>query len=264
MDIRTCDQNDYRVWDLIGSGKTKGCFQIESYLGKSWCQKLKPRNIDELADLISLIRPGSLKAFVKGKSMTQHYADRKNGVDEIPSVHSLVDELLKETYGVIVYQEQAMKIAEKMAGFNLRQADDLRKAIGKKKADLMKEVRVAFEEGCTKNGISKEKTAEVFDVIEKSSRYSFNKSITPDTLVETHDGLISIEELKTGSLVKTPTGYSKVLNKFDHGELDVFEITLESGKTIKCTINHKFLCEDGVFPLYEILYKGKKILTESD
>lgn len=117
-----------------------------------------------------------LKAFVDGKTMTQHYVDRKHGKDKVPSLHPAIDKLLEETYGVIVYQEQAMEIAVKMAGFNLKEADDLRKAIGKKKADLMKQVRVKFIDGCKDNLIAEEKAVEVFDMIEKSARYSFNKS----------------------------------------------------------------------------------------
>lgn len=176
IDITKVKENDRSVWDMIGEGRVKGCFQIESHLGKTWCKALKPDNILELAALISIIRPGTLKAFVDGKSMTQHYVDRKHGKDKVPSLHESIDSLLEETYGVIVYQEQAMEIAVKMAGFNLKEADDLRKAIGKKKADLMKQVRVKFIDGCKDNLIAEEKAVEVFDMIEKSARYSFNKS----------------------------------------------------------------------------------------
>jgi len=176
IDITTVPENDTNVWNMIGDGRVKGCFQIESHLGKTWCQKLKPSHMTELAALISIIRPGTLKAIVDGKSMTQHFVDRKHGKEEIPSLHPLIDDMLKETYGVIVYQEQAMEISVKMAGFNLKEADDLRKAIGKKKADLMKEVRVKFIEGCKNNNIEESKSTEIFDMIEKSARYSFNKS----------------------------------------------------------------------------------------
>ena len=176
IDITKLNEDDCTVWKMIGEGRVKGCFQIESYLGKTWCKALKPDNILELAALISIIRPGTLKAFVDGKSMTQHYVDRKHGKDKVPSLHESIDGLLKETYGVIVYQEQAMEIAVKMAGFNLKEADDLRKAIGKKKADLMKKVRVKFIDGAKQNNIEEEKAIEIFDMIEKSARYSFNKS----------------------------------------------------------------------------------------
>ena len=176
IDITNVPEDDIEVWNMIGEGRVKGCFQIESHLGKAWCKKLKPENIEELAALISIIRPGTLKAIVDGKSMTQHFVDRKHGKEAIPSLYESIDNLLKETHGVIVYQEQAMEISVKMAGFNLKEADDLRKAIGKKKADLMKEVRIKFINGCKSNNIPEEKASEIFDMIEKSARYSFNKS----------------------------------------------------------------------------------------
>lgn len=176
INIIDVDKNDPNVWEMISSGKVKGCFQIEGHLGKTWAKALKPRNILDLAALISIIRPGTLKAFVDGKSMTQHYVDRRHGRDKVPSIHASIDDVLKETYGVVVYQEQAMEIAVKMAGFDLKQADDLRKAIGKKRADLMKDIRIKFIEGAVNNNVKEEKASEVFDIIEKSSRYSFNKS----------------------------------------------------------------------------------------
>ena len=176
IDITQIDKNDSNVWSMIGEGRVKGCFQIESHLGKTWCQQVKPENIDELAALISIIRPGCLKSISDGKSMTQHYVDRKHGHEEVSILHESITDILDETYGIIVFQEQAMKIAEKMASFDLKEADNLRKAIGKKNASLMKEMREKFIEGCLNNNISKDKSEEVFDIIEKSNRYSFNKS----------------------------------------------------------------------------------------
>jgi DNA polymerase-3 subunit alpha len=176
LNIQTCNLNDPDVWDMICDGQVKGCFQIESYLGKSWVKKIKPRTISELSDVIALIRPGCLASSAGGKSMTQIYCDRKHGLEKPTSFHESIDHILQKTYGVIVYQEQSMKIAEVMAKFTLEQADDLRKAIGKKKADLMAKVRLSFIEGCVKNNITEEKAIEVFDIIEKSNRYSFNAS----------------------------------------------------------------------------------------
>jgi len=171
------DYNDKKTWQLFAEGKTKGVFQLESNLGKSWSKKLQPNNIEELCALISIIRPGTLKAYVDGKSMTQHYVDRKHGREEVTYFHPALEDILKPTYGVLIYQEQSMRIAQKIAGFNLQEADTLRKAIGKKKASLMNEVKKAFIEGSAKVGIVKKEEAEqIFEWIEKSSRYSFNKS----------------------------------------------------------------------------------------
>ena len=174
------DFEDTKVWDLICEGNTKGVFQLESSLGKHWAKEVRPRNIKELAALISLIRPGCLKAKdAGGKSMTQVYADRKAGKPNSPVeyLHESVEPILKETYGVLVYQEQSMMIAQKLAGFDLKEADALRKAIGKKKADLMEKVKETFLKGTEEMGIVTQEVAEeLFSWIEKSNRYAFNKS----------------------------------------------------------------------------------------
>ena len=175
FDINDFDDPD--VWDLICEGRTKGVFQLESQLGRSWAKRVKPRNISELAALLSLIRPGGLKAISEGKSMTQHYVDRKANKDPVTYPDDSLEEILSETYGVLVYQEQSMRIAQKLAGFDLKDADQLRKAIGKKKADLMEKVKKSFLEGAEEHGfITKEVREEIFGWIEKSNRYAFNKS----------------------------------------------------------------------------------------
>lgn len=165
------------AWEVLAEGKTKGVFQLETQLGASWSKKVQPVDIEELAAVISIIRPGTLKAILDGKSMTQHFVDRKNGAESYQDIDPSISEFLEPTYGVMVYQEQSMKIAEKLASFDLKQADDLRKAIGKKLADLMAKVKINFMEGCKKAGIvTDEQAEEIFDVIEKSNRYAFNKS----------------------------------------------------------------------------------------
>lgn len=169
--------DDNKTWELFAEGKTKGVFQLESNLGKSWSKKLAPSNIEELSALIAIIRPGCLKAYVDGKSMTQHFIDRKHGREDVTYLHEALEEILAPTYGVLVYQEQSMRIAQKIAGFDLKEADELRKAIGKKKADLMAKIKTKFVDGAAKVGmVSKEEAEEIFGWIEKSSRYAFNKS----------------------------------------------------------------------------------------
>lgn len=171
------DYNCKKTWGLFAEGKTKGIFQLESNLGKSWSKKLAPTNLEELSALIAIIRPGTLKSFIDGKSMTQHYVDRKHGREDVTYLHESLEEILKPTYGVLVYQEQSMRIAQKVAGFNLQEADVLRKAIGKKNATLMNEVKKSFIEGSQNVGIvTKEEAEQIFGWIEKSARYAFNKS----------------------------------------------------------------------------------------
>ena len=171
------DRNDPKAWALYKDGLTKGLFQLESNLGRAWSKRVAPENLEELAALIAIIRPGTLKAVSEGKSMTQHFVDRKHKREDVVYLDPSLEEILKTTHGVLVYQEQAMLIAVKAAGFNEMEADNLRKAIGKKKASLMAEIRGQFIEGCKRVGLVDEDTAnQIFDWIEKSSRYSFNKS----------------------------------------------------------------------------------------
>lgn len=166
-----------KTWDLISSGNTKGCFQLESRLGQTMSKKLKPRSIEHLSGLISILRPGCLEAIRDGKSVSNHYIDKKNDTETVDYYHPSLKEPLEKSYGEMIYQEQAMEIARVVSGFNLQEADILRKAIGKKKADLMATVRTSFMEGAKKQGVVDEDTAEeIFGWIQKSQRYSFNKS----------------------------------------------------------------------------------------
>jgi DNA polymerase-3 subunit alpha len=166
-----------RTWSLISDGNTKGVFQLESRLGKSIAKKLKPENIEQLSALIAILRPGTLEAFRDGKSVTNHYIDKKNGLESVDYFHPALEPILKNTYGEMIYQEQAMEIAKCISGFNLQEADMLRKAIGKKKPEEMAKVKQMFLEGAKKLAIISEEEAEqIFGWIEKSQRYSFNKS----------------------------------------------------------------------------------------
>lgn len=166
-----------RTWSLIGAGNTKGCFQLESRLGQSMAKKLKPINIEQLSALISIMRPGCLEAYRDGKSVSNHYIDKKNQLESVDYYHESLKDILDTTYGEMIYQEQAMQIAQKIAGFNLEDADMLRKAIGKKKPEEMAKLKKKFLAGSEKTSIlTTEQSQEVFNWIEKSQRYSFNKS----------------------------------------------------------------------------------------
>lgn len=166
-----------KTWDLISAGNTKGCFQLESRLGKSMAKKLKPENIEQLSGLISILRPGCLEAYREGKNVSNHYIDKKNAQESVDYYHPSLEPILHSTYGEMIYQEQAMEIAKVIAGFNLEEADMLRKAIGKKKPEEMAKIKSKFLEGCKlKNTVSIEQAEEIFGWVEKSQRYSFNKS----------------------------------------------------------------------------------------
>lgn len=176
-DINKINLNCARTWDLISSGNTKGCFQLESRLGRMMAKKLRPSNIEELAALISIMRPGCLEAYRDGKSVSNHYIDKKNGEESIDYFHDALKPILSGTHGEMIYQEQAMAIAKDIAGFDLQEADMLRKAIGKKKPEEMAKIKKKFISGSKKQKIvDKEQAEEIFNWIEKSQRYSFNKS----------------------------------------------------------------------------------------
>jgi len=165
------------VWELFHGGKTKGIFQLENKLGQDWSKKIKPNDLDELSAVISVIRPGTLKSKLDGTSLTQHFADRKSGKEEVSYIHPLLEPILRKTQGILVYQEQAMRIATDLAGFNLQEADTLRKAIGKKLADVMTQVEKMFMEKSRTFGKIDDNTAtQIFGWIRESQKYSFNKS----------------------------------------------------------------------------------------
>jgi DNA polymerase III alpha subunit len=175
--IENIDLECSRTWDLLSDGNTKGCFQLESRLGQTLAKRLKPENIEQLAALISIMRPGCLEAVRNNKSVTNHYIDKKNGEESIDYFHPSLEPILNKTYGEMIYQEQAMQIAQKVAGFDLKEADMLRKAIGKKKPEEMAKLKITFMDGAKKFGVVQESEAEeLFGWIEKSQRYSFNKS----------------------------------------------------------------------------------------
>lgn len=166
-----------KTWDLISEGNTKGCFQLESRLGKSMSKKLKPENVEQLSALISILRPGCLEAIRDGKSVSNHYIDKKNGQESVDYYHPSLKSVLQTTFGEMIYQEQAMQIAKELAGFDLQEADNLRKAIGKKKPEEMAKLKKKFIKGAKKLKIvNNDEAEEIFGWIEKSQRYSFNKS----------------------------------------------------------------------------------------
>jgi DNA polymerase-3 subunit alpha len=163
--------DDRDVYKMFGGGYTIGIFQFESSGMREYLRKLKPENLNDLAAMNALYRPGPLKGGV-----VDLYIDRKHGREKTEYVHPLLESILKETYGVIVFQEQAIKIASEMAGYSLGKADILRKAMGKKNAELMRSQKEEFTAGSIQKGIDKKTAEVVFDLIDKFAGYGFNKS----------------------------------------------------------------------------------------
>jgi DNA polymerase-3 subunit alpha len=163
--------DDPEVFRLFQEGRTKGVFQFESGGMVDLLRKARPTQFEDLAALNALYRPGALDA-----GMVDEYVKRKNGTSKAKYLVPVMKDVLEETYGVIVYQEQVMQIAQKVANYSLGQADLLRKAMGKKDVAVMAAERGKFVDGAVGNGYDKKKGNEIFDYIEPFARYGFNKS----------------------------------------------------------------------------------------
>ena len=171
LDIDNLKLDDEKTFKLFAEGKMTGVFQLESRVAQSTSRSLKPKRFEDIVALVALIRPGPL-----GAGMHNEFADRANNRKEIQYLHNDLESILNETYGVILYQEQVMQIAEKIAGFNLQEADNLRVAMGKKIPKVMEEQRKKFTDGAVSNNYSEQFAIELFDQIAFFAGYGFNKS----------------------------------------------------------------------------------------
>ncbi len=161
--------DDEKTYDLYGRADTVAVFQVESSGMRDALRQLKPTCIEDIVALVALYRPGPMENIPK-------YCAVKNGLEARSSIHPLIDAILDETQGIIVYQEQVMEIARKMAGYSLGEADLLRRAMGKKIQAEMDKQKPLFIEGAKKNGVPEAKAAEVFELLNKFANYGFNKS----------------------------------------------------------------------------------------
>ena len=165
------DENDKKVYEVIQTGETVGMFQIESSGMQDLNKRLKPDNFEDLIAVLALYRPGPMES-----GMLDDFIERKHGRQEITYVFAALEEILKPTYGVIVYQEQVMQIVQTIGGFSLGGADIVRRAMGKKKVEEMIKYNKEFSEGASKQGLDYKTASELFDLIEKFAGYGFNKS----------------------------------------------------------------------------------------
>ncbi len=176
IDFSKLDYDDKKVFELISSGKTDGIFQLESPGMRQFMKELQPNSLEDIIAGISLYRPGPMDFIPK-------YIKGKNDKDSIVYTHPALEEILKPTYGCIVYQEQVMQIVRDLAGYSLGRSDLVRRAMSKKKADVMARERINFIEGCgddvpgcVKNGIDKSSAEKIFDEMTDFAKYAFNKS----------------------------------------------------------------------------------------
>jgi DNA polymerase-3 subunit alpha len=178
--------NDAATYRLFSEGKTEAVFQFESRGMQGMLKEARPSRLEDLIALNALYRPGPM-------DLIPSFVNRKHGKEEVEYPHPLVAEMLSETYGIMVYQEQVMQTAQILGGYSLGGADMLRRAMGKKKAEEMAEHRSIFRDGAAKNGLSTEKADEVFDLMEKFAGYGFNKShAAAYSLLAYHTGWLKV------------------------------------------------------------------------
>ncbi len=170
-DIDHVDLSDEKTYDLLRAGNTIGVFQLESGPMRALMRSMAPTGFEDVAALVALYRPGPMAA-----NMHNDYADRKNGRKEATPIHADATEILGSTYELMIYQEQMMRMSQKFAGYSLADADNLRKAAGKKKRELMALERTKFVEGCDASGYGSQFGEDLFTTIEGFADYAFNKS----------------------------------------------------------------------------------------
>ena len=169
IDVWNLPENDDKTYKLFGKGETTGVFQFESSGMQEYLRKLKPTCIEDLIAMVALYRPGPMDNI-------DMFINRKHGREKVKYPHPSLESILGVTYGVIIYQEQVMRIAQVMGGFSLGLADVLRKAMGKKQEDVMAEMGVKFVEGAIGQGIDKKTAQDVYDTMKKFAAYGFNKA----------------------------------------------------------------------------------------
>jgi DNA polymerase-3 subunit alpha len=247
IDLNNLPLDDPKTYAMLSEGHTVGVFQMEKTGWRKLLRELKPDRFEHLVPLVALYRPGPMEDIPK-------FIDGRHG-KPIEYLHPRLEPILKETFGVMLYQEQVMRIAHELAGFTMPQAEILMRAMGKKKADLMEKMKPLFIEGCIKNGISEEDAHRIFERMEAFANYAFNKCLPKDAeLIDYETGaIVTVGELyRKQKLIGTVTlksdwklGRGQIVSVFSNGIRPVYEIVTRTGRRVKATANHPFLTPEG-------------------
>jgi DNA polymerase-3 subunit alpha len=278
--------SDQAVFNDVAEGKTETVFQFNTNTARGYLRlfnhdadgdgKKGIRSVEDMAAFTALGRPGPLDAYVEDAEGNKHnmlveYANRAKGVGAVNPIKAL-DDLLPETHGVIVYQEQLQKIYQVVGKTTAVEADEFRVHIGKKYEKYEKfrlSDRDTFLKGATE-AVGAEVAQQIWDQMYTFGQYGFNKSVDGDTILTLTDGISKpIKEMVPGDRVSgiSENGTeieTEVLALHDHGELDGYEVEFEDGYKVVCSIDHKFLTKNGMKPLWKILENNEEILSTKE
>ncbi len=221
IDLDAAPLDDKITFELLGRGDTTGVFQLESDGMKRYIKELQPSAFEDIIAMVSLYRPGPMQ-------FIESFIRRKHGTEKVVYEHPLMENAFRETYGIPVYQEQVMQVAKDMAGFTGGEADTLRKAMGKKIAELMEKMKTKFIEGSVKNGVRQEIAAAVFQKLEDFAAYGFNKS---------HAACYAMIAYRTAYLkAHYPGEFMAALMNSDSGIIDRITIEVEECRRMGFTV----------------------------
>jgi DNA polymerase-3 subunit alpha len=257
LDVDRVPMDDPEAFKLLARGELEGIFQLESSGMRQVVKDLKPSNLEDISSILALYRPGPLDA-----GLIPKFINRKHGRESIDYPHELIKPILEETYGIMVYQEQIMKIAQDMAGYSLGEADLLRRAMGKKKVSEMEKHREIFIEGAAQNGVDKKVAENLFEQMVLFAEYCLSYDTPVLTLEYGWLPLGQIVEAQIDCQVFSINAhghlYAQPIAQWHHrGQQEVFEYTLEDGSTIQATPNHQFMTAEGhMRPIQQIFAEG--------
>jgi DNA polymerase III alpha subunit len=261
IDLDRLPDDDQKTYALLGQGETTGVFQLESGAMRTYIKELKPTCIEDVMAMVALYRPGPMDSIPQ-------FIRAKHGQAEIRYLHPKLEPLLKESYGVIVYQDQVLLVAIELAGFSWGEVDKFRKAMSKKKPEEMREYRDKFIHGCEKNGIKEKVAAEIFAFIEPFAGYGFNKCAHGSTEIQLLDGTrttlsAAYRNPPAEIMAMWPDGQirpHKVARIVQTGRKALLHIRTASGKSIKVTPEHRLLTTEGYREAGEMTV-GSELIT---